>query len=145
MAHADSINALGGFGPKAVPLLAEDLASDDFYIVQRAAEQLGDIGGKEAAEVLLAAVRYTPNDLRVIFINNLAGLKYAPAFDALCGFLEHGTDKERVASAMALGKMGDPRAIGPLRKAGAEGDELLKGVADEAISSIEAVSQAKNL
>ncbi len=132
-----AVRTLGKFGGAAISILAEDLASGDFYVADEASGQLAEIGGKEAAEALLTAVRYVKNDMRVIFLNRLGHLKYAPAYDTYSGLLERGNVKEQIASAFALGELGDPRAIELLRKAGAVGDERLKEAAAAAASEIE--------
>jgi len=130
-----AIRTLGKFGSSAVPILAEDLASGDFYVADEASGQLAEIGGKEACEALLTAVRYIKNDMRVIFLNRLAHLKYAPAYDTYSGLLEQGNIKEQISSASALGELGDPRALELLKKAG--GDERLKETVAAAVSEIE--------
>lgn len=139
MQKVAAVRALGKFGGSAIPILAEDLASGDFYVADEASGQLAEIGGKEAAEALLTAVRYVRNDMRVIFLNRLSHLKYAPAYDTYSGLLESGNVKEQVASAFALGELGDPRALELLKKAGAGGDERLKEAAMAAVSEIEKV------
>ena len=84
----DTAKELAALGPPVVPLLCDAMREDNSAVREVAARALGELGDRTAVPVLLAVIDIAPTGLR-------GG---AARYEAL----------------MALGRIGDPRAIDPL-------------------------------
>ncbi|MEX0715299.1 MAG: HEAT repeat domain-containing protein [Planctomycetaceae bacterium] len=106
-AAIDALGAIGG--PRAVPVLAEQLAKDRGTLMFRAAKALGQLGTLEAAEALIAAADSDVRERRhaaTLFLGRIGG----PA--AITKLLERVRDDDRfiaAAAADALAQIGDER------------------------------------
>lgn len=133
MVRLTAVEALGRLGdPRGVPALVEALQDLDRDVRQAAAEALGKIGDPQAAKPLLQVLRETYGHLMRDDVNDLNGLVNwieelrervcetlgqlgEGAVETLLGALQDKHWWVRQAAAEALGHIGDPRAVGPLR------------------------------
>lgn len=146
--------ALGNLEAReAVEVLVKWLKQEggNLYEVRACVHALARIGGPESREILLQSLNQTlPLDDAVPPVRK--GLvKYFAHEAAVKGFqimrepravagliraLEHEDPYIACQAAVALGKQGDPKAVGPLKKAMARPIPLLKRVSKEAIAEI---------
>ena len=96
--------------------LLEELKSEDCIDREEAAEDLGRLGDIRASDSLIAALEDEEPYVRGAAATSLGVLKVIGAVEPLIDMLktEYRTDVLRDI-AFALGKIGDKRAIGPLR------------------------------
>ena len=127
---------LGGIGDtRAVEPLIVALEERDDSIAKAAAKALGEIGDLRAAEPLVAAFGRT-KDIRDNASEALA--KMGPsAMDAIIAGLKHPDDMLRGNVAMLLAKIGDGRAIEPLRAALDDKVGRVRMLAENALERIE--------
>ncbi len=124
---------------KSAPAIAKVLDSAQESLAAAAVKALGRVGGPDQQELLLA--RYdeedTPLGMRGEIILALGELKAKSATDKLIGILEDREEEGvlRRYACHALGKIGDPAAIEPLRRAYGESDTLLRSYAVAALAS----------
>jgi HEAT repeat protein len=150
--RAYAARALGEYGDdtSAEPL---GRALEDKQQVVRwlAAEALGNLNSPRSGRVMLESlakpvVREDAHLLAVI-AESLGKRRYREAADALVGLLAHERADVRYAAIVALGEMGDERAIGPLQEVqngdrgvamvpGGRGAVRLSDAAREAIEKI---------
>ncbi|MEX0703121.1 MAG: HEAT repeat domain-containing protein [Planctomycetales bacterium] len=106
-AAIDALGAIGG--PRAVPVLAEQLAKDRGTLMFRAAKALGQVGTLDAAEALIAAADSDVRERRhaaTLFLGRIGG----PAAIEKLLQLARGEDRFIAAAAAdALAQIGDER------------------------------------
>jgi HEAT repeat protein len=129
---AESLRLLGD--PRAVEPLVDVLETDtEHNPAYSAVLALGEIGTPRAVEALISALDRRKGDLSTI-ASQLGKLKASGAVDALIKLLEDGTEYQRRHAVMALGKIGDRKAIEPLKRALNDADEGVRERAAEALS-----------
>jgi len=112
------------------------LHHSDPDVQYEAAGALGDIGDPRAVEPLIAALKNDEfSGVRWIAAEALCKLG-APAVDPLIGALQHHNDDVRWKAAVALGEIGDPRAVEPLIALLCDEDRFVKGRAAHALGLI---------
>ncbi len=114
--------ALGRLGSnEGLVALLEALRDHDWMVRQEAATALSRYNTPEAFEALLAALKQKtqPHDwqIRQLAADSLGKLADRRAVPALIESLRDPHNVVRPAAALALGLLGDPQAIGPLKKA----------------------------
>lgn len=138
-----------------VALLGGDELPPDSQERQQSAVRLAELKDPRAGDHLVALLEHKPSG-RVELAVALTELNDPRAADALMALLEEGAHLLGIKSFVrALGKVNDPRAIGPLVKAFLESEktdiristrELLEQMADaSAIEPLKAALQGKNL
>ncbi len=121
------IMALGKMGALAVGPLIELLRRDDFHISNEAAKALGEVG-EPAVNPLLQLLREEMNfSMQSFFMQrhilNILVEIGKPATEPLYqAMTDEGWQHVRLALAIALGEMGDGRALKPLVEALRQGD-----------------------
>lgn len=106
---------------------------------RQAAESLGKIGSEDAARALIRHIVDNPELAEEEAIAALGDAPHAEAVPILVQFLQNPRASLRRAAAKALGRVGDPAALGPLSKATAEpGDTDLRRAAIQALRIMEA-------
>ena len=102
--------------PRAIEPLCTALYDVDEYVRGIAARNLGYLGGARAVEALWEAVWDESRGIQadaVIGLGMLGVLGNPPIFDSLLAQLE-GDSQDKYAVALALGYLGDVRAVEPL-------------------------------
>src|SRR4030042_3481139 len=108
----------------------------DPYVEYEGAGALGDIGDPRAVEPLIEALKNDEfSGVRWIAAEALSKLG-APAVAPLIGALQHHNDDVRWKAAIALGEIGDPRAVEPLIALLCDEDRYVKGRAAHALGLI---------
>ena len=79
-----------------------------------AANSLAKLGGKRAIEPLIASLKYGPDDKRMTVIKWLGKMGDKRAVEPIIAALESKDDHMKTAAAEALGELGDKRAVEPL-------------------------------
>ena len=111
-----AVAALSAFGDKGVPLLTELLLDDSKSVRGVARAALGQTRSHAAVKPLIGLLSSEDGDTRIKAIMALESLGDTSAVPVLIEMLEYEGDEASYA-ATALGTLGDPRALGPLKKA----------------------------
>lgn len=111
----EAARILETIGAPAVEALVNVLGSEGLA-AERAAEALGNIGGRRATDVLAAVVRGDRRsaDLRFAAARALAGAGDARGLDLLNDHLVNGDDMDRWVTLRALSKLPDSRTVDAL-------------------------------
>lgn len=117
--QANAGRALVKIGEVSTDSLIKALDNDNNSIKRGAALALGGIRDPRAVEPLIASFQKSDHDVRLAIGNALASINQTCAVEPFLQILqdENAGDEMRSDSAMALGKMGDERAIEPLLQA----------------------------
>jgi HEAT repeat protein len=107
----------------------------DATLQHDAAQALREIGGEQATELLIQAMR-DEKTKSLIVVQALGKIGDPRAIDPLIGALSDTDLELRKAAAKALGKIGDPVAIDPLKKTLLENSTLAELVISEALDEI---------
>ncbi len=78
---------------------------------RQAAEELGELGDQEAAEALIDALQDRKEEVRLAAAGSLARLQRSEGYDLLVETLMHPSAYQREFAILALGHLGDPRAV----------------------------------
>jgi len=103
-----AIEALVKLGKPAVEPLIACLKDEDPFVRQRAAHTLAKLGWSPANDAQRAAVLWAKGDWDALVKMG------KPAVEPLLELLEHADPQLRSDAGLALGQLGDPRAVGPL-------------------------------
>ncbi len=103
---------------------------------------LAAIGTSTAIWTLISALERRKGDLGTIAMT-LGDRRAKGATDALIRLLKDGTEYQRRHAVMALGKIGDPKAIPPLKNALNDPDEGVRERAEEALRTLVPPSTAQ--
>gem|GEM_PF-6447344 len=130
--------ALGRLGaPQDVPLFLALLSDKDDDVAGRAAEVLGGRRVQEAAPECLRHLRNPLGYVNARFVEALGLLGCREALEPLAGILtEYDRADVRALAARALGRIGDPAALGVLGRAASEGDESVRIAASWALARL---------
>ncbi|GEM_PF-3106525 len=115
-ARVAAVELLGRMQARAATtVLAELIASREAFLQDAALRALSRIGGPQAFEAIANAIP-TMGDpgLRIRAARALAQAGVEAAYAALLALLSDPDERVRAEAALALGRRGDPRAIGPL-------------------------------
>ncbi len=115
-ARVAAVELLGRMQARAsVPVLAELIASREAFLQDAALRALSRIGGPQAFEAIANAIpTFGDPGLRMRAARALAQAGVEAAYAALLALLADPDERVRAEAALALGRRGDPRAIGPL-------------------------------
>ncbi|MHA1684206.1 MAG: HEAT repeat domain-containing protein [Promethearchaeota archaeon] len=109
-------------------------AGDNADLKYRIIESLGMIGDPEVGRLLSESIGDEGNpEILKELISAIGKVKYKPASSKIIGYLDHDEEVVRLATAMALGEIGDVSVIDALFKAA---DDVSSEVAGNAIISI---------
>jgi HEAT repeat protein len=110
---------LGKVGdPAAIPALIRLLGVNEFHARAAAARALGQLGATEAVPALLESVERGPEDvMRAWAIDALGKIRSREAAPALIDVLRSSDERLHWPAAVALGRIGDERAIPALEAA----------------------------
>jgi HEAT repeat protein len=104
----------------AIPPLIRLLAARDFQTRAAAAQALGKLRAAEAVPALVECIDSGPEDvMRAWAIDALGNIGSKDAVPKLIEVLDSPHARLRGVAAVALGKIGDPRAVEPLKAAAA--------------------------
>ena len=109
-----AIEALTRAGPRSVPTLIRALHHRDVEVVMFAAGILGKTRDATAIPHLVRLLDHEDVNVAQGAIESLAQLRAAPSVDALIKMLDRDLWL-RFSAIHALGAIGDPRAVGPLK------------------------------
>jgi HEAT repeat protein len=112
---ADALAAIRD--PAVIPLLVGELRVADEKSTPRAAEALIRFGSLATPHLIEALTGKEQGSARLWAARILTATRDVAALDALLSALRDRLDLVRVASAAALGNIGDPRALAPLMQA----------------------------
>jgi HEAT repeat protein len=120
--QASAVRALGWFGDsKAFEPLLEMIDNDEIFVAAYATQSLGQIRDERALEPLLNLLTYSKQPLLQIYaIKGLGELRKTEAVESLIQALKSKSADFRYEAAIALGKIGDERAL-----------EILNGLAQK--------------
>ena len=112
-------DALVSIGRASIPPLIEIIESfDDEHIRSKAAESLGNLGGKEAKNALIGALKDKKDTVRVEVVKALGKISDEQSISALTEYLVKLTDKKSsYYTARILGNIGNIRAVPALEEA----------------------------
>jgi HEAT repeat protein len=135
-ARLAALDALRSWEGKAVaPALIAVLLNTESLLRQRAAEALGDLGDARAVEPLVNAM--ADSDVDVVSASGMALAKIGgPSVGPLLDILSTGKAPARIWAAMALGEMGDRRAMGPLIDTLKDRDTSVRRAAAKALGGL---------
>lgn len=135
---AEALATIGD--PKALePLTVALQFSGDEGIKRSAAEALGKLGDTGAVEILLHTLRHEPQPaVRASAARALESLADASATDDLIAALEDSSDDVQLRATLALGAIGDKRAVEPLKTLIAHTDShQIRAAASQVVDSLE--------
>jgi HEAT repeat protein len=145
LAHA-AAEALGKIGDRrAVEPLIDSLSDNAWGGEGLAVRALGQIGDPRAVEPLIAAIRARSSQYSREAVEALAGLADPRVLPALIAALEDEAQDfcVRENAVRALGTLGDPRAVEPLRRACGDPNVNVHSAAREALEKVEAAGMAQ--
>lgn len=117
--------------------LEHTLADPSPRVRRQAALALGRIGGREAGEAILRHIRSHPDLVEEETLEALGDAAPPGAAEALAPFLRDPRSPLRRTAAKALGRLGDPKAVAPLREAAAQtGDPEMRRGALQALRNL---------
>jgi HEAT repeat protein len=108
-----AISALVMTGAPAVPALLASLESSEAAVLEASASVLGQIGDTRAVRPLFALLNNDERSVRMAAAHALSSFG-GRVFNALAAALEGEDERIREAVAVALGEIGDERAVKPL-------------------------------
>jgi hypothetical protein len=111
-----SVPARSGDNDEAVAALTEMLESGVMRSTEVALRKLGKVPGEKAETAIILSLKHREVGVRSAAARALAGRRSKAAVDALIAALEDGYEWCRRDAAGSLGKCGDSRAVGPLRR-----------------------------
>jgi HEAT repeat protein len=124
-ARAQACQRLGEFGtPAAVPVLAATLDHEVLGVYARAG--LERIPGPEAAGALRGALEQTRGMSRIGVMHSLAALRDEGAVPTLCTLAGDSDPDTAQAALLALGRIGNDRAVARVRQALSRGPAALR-------------------
>jgi hypothetical protein len=137
----DVVQALGRIGdPRAVEPLIDALDTSNHFLTQIAAVGLGNIGDTRTIDPLINVFRLEWDDTETITTWQKAAQALAaigePSLFPLIAALSDMDENVRHWSAVALGKLTDPRAVEALLQALRDENGLVRAVAAEALGRI---------
>ncbi len=139
--RAEAALALGWKGNvAAVPPLVKALSDPDWRVVDAAVSALGDIGTK-AINPLLSVLASGEAGVELQYqVSRALAAMGREAVPDLIAALDTGPEVVQRWVAVALGEIGDPRAVEPLRKLEARAEGNLKWVAQEQLRVLSGMS-----
>ncbi|MBN1457890.1 MAG: HEAT repeat domain-containing protein [Armatimonadetes bacterium] len=139
--RAAAASALGWQGNvSAVPALVSALSDDAWEVVDAAVEALGEIG-VDAVQPLLAIVGQPDRDVTVRYQISRALVAIGrPAVDQLTLALASGNAAVQKWVAVALGEIGDPRAVEAMENLAESGNPEVRWVVQEQLRRLESLS-----
>lgn len=111
-----TVPARSGDSDGAVAALTEMLESGLMRSTEVALRKLGKVPGEKAETAIILSLKHREVGVRSAAARALAGRRSKAAVDALIAALEDGYEWCRRDAAESLGKCGDRRAVGPLRR-----------------------------
>ncbi|GBC63081.1 hypothetical protein DENIS_4070 [Desulfonema ishimotonii] len=117
------ILVLGKIGTEDhLPILIPLLRHEDFRVQRETLNSIYNIGGKYRGEILISALPDADERIRLNIVDMLGALKYENAVVPLLQIVEsksffssRDSDKLREKACIALGRIGSPKAVPPLR------------------------------
>ncbi|GET40636.1 HEAT repeat domain-containing protein [Microseira wollei] len=129
--------ALGQTNIKMVEKLQQALNDEDWYVREKAAEALGNIGNPQAVPALIAALKDKDSFSRTNAAEALGNIGNPQAVDALIAALNYEDWFVRIKAGEALGKIGNPQAVDVLMSALNHEDMSVSMNAAEALGKID--------
>ena len=124
-------------GGEAPSLLAGALADDSWRVRRVAAEGMAASGGREVVDKLVEVLRHHNRDLGLLNASLTAlSRTREDIVMTIVGFLADDEAEVRTYAALALGLIGDPRAVGPLKERLNDADVNVRFHAIEALGRI---------
>ncbi len=127
--------ALALIGPPAIPALSEVWPEAPSDVRQGIVTALGKMSDPAATKALIQVLADASGDMRQDIVATLSS-RADQSFDLLIEALSDPEPRRRQGAAMALGAMGRPGALEPLRKACELADPQTRAVLDSAIREI---------
>jgi len=106
----------------------------DYLLRSSAADSLGTLADKRAVEILIASLKDENSSVRSSAARALGDIGDGRAVEALMAALQD--EVCRRWAAYSLGKIGDPKAIGPLEKHRDDADEFIREEVQEALYAL---------
>ena len=133
-----TLDALGKMqSVAAIDSIVSCLQRDDPWIRMGAAHALGDIGDRRAVGPLVATLQDTAYSVINAALVGLGHLQAVEAYDAIAALIENENVHVRKHAAIALGELGDRRALGLVRQLAEEdGDSGVRFMAGRALKKL---------
>ncbi len=119
-----------------VPLLIEQLESEDRAMFALGLQTVRELPGPEATEALLAALEPAPADRRSLLVAALADRDDPAVLPAMLEAARRGAKPVRLAALGALGGMGDASCVPILLEVAVEDDDDMAGAARTALEQL---------